>query len=89
MNRDLGCVEMVYVPYEELASTGYEYGLLFVHKDQTGRGGCWSALGRRPGFTGGIAGGDMRTFGALRTWQLIQLEEMCGGKETGREGNRD
>lgn len=77
MNKDLGCVEFLFVPYDELVISNYRYGLLFVHKEQTRRGGCWSALGRRPGFSG--SRGSITDYGAPNTWQLLQLEELCGG----------
>ena len=78
MNKDLGCIELMHVPYEELDISDYKFGLLFVHKSQTRRGGCWSALGRRPGFTG--SRGSITEYGAPDSWQLVQLEETCGGK---------
>ena len=77
MNKDLGCIEFLFIPYDEILISNYKYGLLFVHKSQTRRGGCWSALGRRPGFAG--SRGSVTEYGAPNTWQLLQLEEMCGG----------
>ena len=77
LSHDIGCVEMVKVPHDELLTTSYRNGLMFTWSSTTG-GGCWSALGLAPGFTGG--NGDIEDLGAKPEWQIISLDGAgCSG----------
>lgn len=76
MNRDLGCINIVKVPHSELGSNKHTHGIMFAWETLTG-GGCWSALGNAPGYTGGL--GDIEDLGAKPEWQIISLAASCGG----------
>ena len=52
LNNDLTCMEFIHISRKDLETTKYIHGILFVPGKKTG-GGCWSALGRSPGFTNG------------------------------------
>lgn len=73
MNKDLGCVEIVKIDENNLASTTYTNGLLFVWSNKHSNGGCWSALGLAPGFTNG--NGNIVSFGAPSAWQFVGLDD--------------
>jgi len=85
MSIDLGCMEMVKVPYDELATNPWTNGLLFTWATET-VDGCFSALGVAPGSTGDWDKnhGDIETLGAKPEWQVINLDSYCQGssKET-------
>jgi len=77
LSKDLGCMEMVKVPFAELLTNSWANGIMFTLASLTG-GGCWSALGLAPGFTG--SNGDIELFGAKPEWQIISLDsEGCTG----------
>ena len=76
MEKDLGCFDAIKVQTADLSSSTHINGILFVWSDITG-GGCWSALGKAPGFTGGL--GSITKWNAPATWQIISLDSGCGG----------
>ena len=59
----------------------YENGIFFIW-DDVHSGGCWSALGRAPGFSN-VAGKSMQDIGAPELWQSLGLADAgCGGMTT-------
>lgn len=73
MIKDLVCFNFVHVSRSDRASTDYPNGILFVPGELTG-GGCWSALGKSPGFA------NLPEYNAKSTWQVISLHNSaCGG----------
>ena len=54
--------------------TEYLINIIYFSQD----GGCWSALGHAPGFSGGT-GNIVDIYGVPSTWQLIMLSTVCGG----------
>ena len=74
MGKDLGCLEFVKVGNGELLSNPWTYGILFIDGISTpNRKGCYSALGRSPGYTGG--NGNIADYGAKSDWQFISIWE--------------
>ena len=72
MNKDLGCVEFVPIDPADLLDNSFMYGVLFVDASATpASGGCFSAYGKAPGFSGG--NGAITLFGAQADWQIISL----------------
>ena len=53
MNEDLGCVKIVLVPEADVSTTSAPFinGIVIAFENLTGNG-CYSALGRAPGFVG-------------------------------------
>ena len=72
MTKDLGCFEMIHVSRSDRSSSSYPNGILFVPGSKTG-GGCWSALGLAPGFTGG-GNGEISQWDAVSSWQVISID---------------
>ena len=79
LNHDLACLDFVHVGRNELQSTQYDNGILFVPDRKTG-GGSWSAAGIKEGWTNG--NGPITQWGAKPTWQIISLTE--GGSTSER-----
>ena len=81
MNEDLGCVKVLLVAESEVStvSAPFTNGIVFAFEDMTGAG-CYSALGKAPGFIGRSAddgNDDITDFGVPSTWQLISLGQMA------------
>ena len=77
MSKDLGCMETVKVPHAQLDTNEWTNGIMFTWATVTG-GGCWSALGLAPGYTGGL--GDIEALGAKPEWQIVSLDSNgCAG----------
>ena len=58
----------------------HQNGIIFVPGTRTG-GGCWSAVGLAPGFTGGHHDITNR-YGAPGGWQVISIDDKsCIGAE--------
>lgn len=66
MNKELGCVEMVYVEESDLRTTPHQHGILYTNSDDTNWSWCRSALGVAPGFTNN--NGSIEHFGANKDW---------------------
>ena len=89
MNEDLGCVKVVLVPEAEVttANAPFVNGIVFAFEDITGNG-CYSSLGKAPGFIGRAADDgftDITAFGVPAGWQLLSLGAMdnsnCDGTD--------
>ena len=70
-------MKTVKVEREDLASTEWNAGLMFVWENYTG-GGCWSALGQVSGYSGGVFSSMTQT-GSPAGWQVIAMASDCGG----------
>ena len=68
---------MVKVEREDLASTEWEHGLMFVWEIYTDRN-CWSGLGQISGYSNGHFS-SMTETGSPPGWQVIAMAEWCGG----------
>ena len=77
MNEDLGCLKTVFVPEEELATTSFTNGIFIAWQDFTG-GGCYSALGKAPGFIGNSPANNIGELGGPPAWQLMSYGDMSG-----------
>jgi len=67
MSADLGCVQLVYVPEEELLTTKYNYGILITNTDYLPDDSwCKSTFGIVPGYTSG--NGAVSQYGVKSTW---------------------
>ena len=85
LERDLGCFQFVKHSKENLMSSEYKNGILFVH----GPGkGCMSQLGMVDGGMLEYRNLEPADLGMPDTWQLITLEDGCGGtsESTVQEG---
>ena len=52
MNNDLLCLRLVELEPEQIKDV--TNGILLVHGDLYADSGCWSALGKAPGFEGNL-----------------------------------
>ena len=73
----MGCIKTVKIEREDLATTVWDAGLMFVWENWTG-GGCWSGLGRISGYSNGVFT-SMTETGSPPGWQVIAMAENCGG----------
>ena len=72
--NDLACFSMPEVTDEEIGSTSYENGIVFVRHESR----CFSALGLAPGAHFGTQGvSSVAAFGVPATWQVIALADIC------------
>ena len=76
-SKDLGCVKTVKIEREDLATTEWDAGLMFVWENQI-RSGCWSGLGQISGYSAGVFT-SMTETGSPPGWQMIAMAEECGG----------
>ena len=76
-SKDLGCVKTVKIEREDLATTEWDAGLMFVWENWTG-GGCWSGLGQISGYSNKVFT-SMTETGSPPGWQIIAMAEDCGG----------
>ena len=76
MSSVMGCVELVYVPEEELLTTKWKYGILITNTDVLPDDSwCKSTFGIVPGYTSG--NGPVANFGVKSTWQLMPMADGC------------
>ena len=72
--NDLACFSMPEVTDDEIDSTSYENGIVFVRHENR----CYSALGLAPGAHFGTQGvSSVAAFGVPSTWQVIALADVC------------
>ena len=71
MNRDLGCMKLVYVPRAELSASNHVFGLIFAA--HANKGGCWSALGKNWGYVGSTTWRSILSSGVPGYWQGLSL----------------
>ena len=75
MNSDLSCIKLEYVDSEERK---YINGILIVEPDDSAAG-CFSALGKSPGFVGLSGVHSISELGAPSGWQVLA----CDGLDEG------
>ena len=74
LSADIGCFRTVRV--DDMATTTWDYGIVFGNGDEYGDGQCWSALGMTPGFQGSLTK-TVTQLGAPAGWQAISLSKTC------------
>ena len=79
-SKDLGCLKTIKIDRNDLPSTQWQNGLMFIWESHHS-GGCWSAVGRVPGFIGleYTAFQSIRDTGAPSGWQVVGFGTECGG----------
>ena len=80
----MGCLKTIKVDRSNLSSTKWQNGLMFIWESHHS-GGCWSAVGRVPGFVDPeyTAFQSILETGAPSGWQVIGFGTECGG-DTGK-----
>ena len=80
LESDIGCFDTIHVNRSQTLETEHVHGILFVPGSLAG-GGCYSALGLRPGYYGRTTGvyNSVTGFGARETWQVISIDGACNG----------
>ena len=73
LNKDLGCIELVFLEQKELSETKWENGILLMH-DPTWDD-CWTPFGVVPGSTGNK--GQITKYGVPPMWQLMRFSPKC------------
>ena len=79
-SKDLGCLKTIKVERNKLSSTKWQNGLMFIWESHHA-GGCWSAVGRVPGFIDSeytVFQSILET-GAPIGWQVVGFGQECGG----------
>ena len=88
MNNDLGCIKTKYIDEALVSADGAPHanGIIIAFQDLTGNG-CYSALGKAPGFKGRSPLSSITDFGAPSGWQLMSYGTMdtssCSGDDEG------
>ena len=79
-SKDLGCLKTIKVDRNNLSSTKWQNGLMFVWESHHA-GGCWSAVGRVPGFIDSeyTSFQSILETGAPSGWQVVGFGTDCGG----------
>ena len=73
INKDLGCVELVFLEQKDLLDTKWENGILVTFDAKWDD--CWTPFGVVPGSTGGT--GQITKYGVPPMWQLMRFSPKC------------
>lgn len=73
LNKDLGCVELVFLEQKELEETKWENGILVTFDSKWDD--CWTPFGMVAGSTGGK--GQVTKYGVKPMWQLMRFCTEC------------